>query len=93
MERTGSGQRRGFANMLAKVFSLFLVHKMTAESGIDSFCLKHRLVAPQETSVLGGKETPTVTPACEFTPYKPCCPAPSEQRAEACLFPALPSLR
>jgi len=39
MERTGSGQQRGFANKLEKVFSLLLMRKMTAESGIDSFCL------------------------------------------------------
>lgn len=37
MERTSLGQQKGFANMLAKVFS-FLMHKMMAESGIDSFC-------------------------------------------------------
>lgn len=49
MEGTGSGQQKGFANMLAKVFSLLLVQNMTAESGIDSFWLKLRLVAPQET--------------------------------------------
>lgn len=48
MERTGSGQQRGFTNMLTKVFSL-LMHKMTNESGIDSFWLKHCLVAPQKT--------------------------------------------
>lgn len=47
MERTGSRQQRDFANMLAKVFSLLLMHKTTAESGIDSSWLK--LVAPQET--------------------------------------------
>lgn len=51
MERTGSGQQRGFANMLAKVFSLLLMHKTTAESLTDSFCLKHHLTAIQETFV------------------------------------------
>lgn len=38
MGRTGSGQQRGFENMLAKVFSHLLMHKTTAESLTDPFC-------------------------------------------------------